>query len=321
MTANIKQFKLYIICFINLSLFLLLSSTSDAFLSKENIGTTSAQFLKLGIGAKSAGLGNAVSSVCNGSESIYWNPSNLAYLNQKEFSFSHTMWFEDINYEWLAFAMPTDKYGVFAVAVQYVSYGNLDKIDNVGVNNGSFSPIDMAVYLSYANRYKQFNFGGNLKYIYSKIENSASAVAIDLGTNYDFNNKTSIAAVISNFGTDMKFNNEAEPLPFLFKLGGSHFITNDWLVALDLNFPKDNELYINLGTEYMIVAGDNTDFSIRAGYDGRNKDIPGLNWINLGFGIRYLDYVVDYSFVPYGEIGMTHRLSFSIKFGEKTEVK
>ncbi|MFA7675556.1 MAG: hypothetical protein WCY38_05770, partial [Endomicrobiia bacterium] len=98
MTENIKKIKLYIICFVNLSLLFLFCSTSSAFLSKENIGTTSAQFLKLGIGAKSAGLGNAVSSVDNGSEAIYWNPSNLAYLNQKEFSFSHTMWFEDINY-------------------------------------------------------------------------------------------------------------------------------------------------------------------------------------------------------------------------------
>jgi len=290
---------------------------SYAFMSQQDAGTTSAQFLKLGVGAKSAGMGNAAASVYNGTEAVYWNPANLAYLNQKEFSFSHTVWFENINYEWLAFAIPTRQYGVFAAAVQYVSYGSLNKVDNTGFSDGSFSPIDMALYLSYANTYKQFQFGTNIKYIYSKIENSASAAAVDLGLSVDLNDdKTSIGAVVTNFGTDMKFNKESAPLPFLFKMGCSHWIFNEWLVSFDLNFPRDNQLYVNLGTQYTISAGKDTDLFLRCGYDGRNKDIPGLNWINLGFGLAYLDYVFDYAFVPYGDIGMTHRLSVGIKFGE-----
>ncbi|MGE4385176.1 MAG: PorV/PorQ family protein [Endomicrobiaceae bacterium] len=307
--------KIYIVC-LTVLLFFTVSSAGGSFLSKDGVGTTSAQFLKLGVGAKSAGMGNAVTSVFAGTDSIYWNPANLSYIEKKEISFSHTVWFEDINYEWLAFALPVREYGVFAVALQYVSYGKFDRIDNTGVNDGSLSPFDMAAYLSYANNYENFNFGCNLKYIYSKIENSASAVAADFGVNYDFNDKTSAAAAVSNLGTDMKFNNESEPLPLLFKLGASSFLTRFWLVSLDLNFPGDNEMYANFGTEYTIPAGDKTDFTVRAGYEGRNKDIPGFNWVNLGFGIRYSDYVFDYAFVPYGDIGMTHRLSFGIKFGK-----
>lgn len=311
--------RFYLAGVVCLSVFLSVSP-SAAFLSKNDIGTTSAQFLKLGVGAKSAGVGNAVTSVFNGTDAVYWNPANLNYIDQKELSFSHTVWFEDISYEWLAFALPTKRSGVFAFAAQYVSYGSLDKVDNTNVTDGSFSPVDMALYLSYANNYERLQFGGNIKYIYSKIENSASAVAADLGTNYDFaDNKTSVGAVITNFGTDMKFNYENEPLPFLFKLGASRWIYPEWLVSLDFNFPKDNEFYVNFGTEYKLVSGKNTDCFFRAGYDGRNKDIPGFNWINLGFGIRYSDYVFDYAFVPYGDIGMTHRFSFGIKFGEIAE--
>jgi hypothetical protein len=317
MSINIKRH----IYFINACLILFVSFSYGAFLSKENAGTTSAQFLKLGVGAKSAGLGNAVTSVFTGTESIYWNPANLARADRKEISFSHTAWFEDINYEWLAFGLPVKQCGVFAAAVQYVSYGKLDRIDNTGVNDGSFSPFDMAAYLSYAKNCGNLKFGGNLKYIYSKIENSASAFAADFGTGYDFSDKTAVAAAVSNLGTDIKYNNEAEPLPLLFKLGVSHFITNAWLASLDLNFPRDNEIYFNFGTEYIVAAGEKTDFAIRAGYDGRNKDIPGFNWINLGFGIKYSDYVFDYAFVPYGDIGMTHRISLGIKFGRKTEGK
>ncbi|MCR4662852.1 MAG: PorV/PorQ family protein [Endomicrobiaceae bacterium] len=314
-----NKIKSLIITFI----FILFSCiNAQAFFSKDDIGSTTAQFLKLGIGAKSAGMGNAVTSVYNGTEAIYWNPANLNYIDRKELSFSHTIWFEDVNYEWLAFVLPTEEYGVFGFGLQYVSYGSIDKFDNTNTFDGSFSPMDMALYLSYANSYEKVDFGLNLKYIYSKIEESASAIGLDLGAKYTLdNNKTSFGATITNFGTNMRYNKESESLPFLFKIGASHYIVDMWLVSLDLNFPKDNEIYFNLGTEYTIEIADNLRFDLRAGYEGRNKDIPGFNWINLGFGLEYLDYIFDYAFVPYGDIGMTHRFSFSIRFGRQVEKK
>jgi len=296
-------------------------TNAHAFLSSDDLGSTTAQFLKLGIGAKSAGMGNAVTAVYNGTEAIYWNPANLSYLDKKELSFSHTIWFEDVNYEWLSFVLPTTEYGVFGFGLQYVSYGSIDRIDNQQISDGSFSPLDMALYLSYATTYENIDMGLNLKYIYSKIEQSAYALALDLGINYNLSEKTFIGATLTNLGTDMKFNKETEPLPLLFKAGVSHYILDTWLVALDLNFPRDNEVYIDFGTEYSFLIAENLNFAFRAGYEGRNKDIPGFNWINLGFGLDYLDYAFDYAFVPYGDIGMTHRFSFSIKFGQQVEKK
>ena len=294
-------------------------ANAQAFFSKDDIGSTTAQFLKLGIGAKSAGMGNAVTSVYNGTDAVYWNPANLTYAEKKELSVSHAIWFEDVNYEWLSFVLPTAEYGVFGLGMQYVSYGSIDKIDIEQNHDGSFSPLDMALYLSYANFSGKFDFGLNFKYIYSKIENSASAIALDLGAKYNLTDKTAIGAALTNFGTEMKFDKETESLPLLFKIGASHYIINDWLVSLDLNFPNDNEVYVNFGTQYGIEIADNLKFALRAGYEGRNKDVPGFNWINLGFGLEYLDYVFDYAFVPYGDIGMTHRFSFSIKFGKTVE--
>lgn len=303
--------------FLILFIVFLFATSSQAFLSDQELGTTTAQFLKLSIGAKNAGMGNtSVSNMC-GSDAIYWNPANLYFLDQKTLSFSHTVWFEDINYEWIALAIPTEKNGTFGFALQYVSYGSISRVDAGAINNGSFSPMDMALYLSYATSYKSFQFGGNLKYINSKIENSATAFAVDFGTNWNLpDNKTSVAMTISNFGTTMKFNNEAEKLPLLFKTGASSYVLQDLLVALDINFPNDNSIYFNLGSEYGILISDQAELFFRAGYDGRNKDIPGFNWLNLGFGISYADITFDYAFVPYGDIGMVHQFSFGMKFGE-----
>jgi hypothetical protein len=303
--------------FLTLFFVFLFTVSSQAFFSEQGLGTTTAQFLKLTIGAKNAGMGNAaVSNLC-GSDAIYWNPANLYYLNQKTLSFSHTSWFEDINYEWIAFAMPTEKIGTFGFALQYVSYGSIEKVNSSAISDGSFSPMDMALYLSYATSYKTFQFGGNLKYINSKIENSATAFAVDLGTNWNLpDDKTSVAMTISNFGTNMKFNNESESLPLLIKTGASSYVLENLLVALDINFPNDNNIYFNLGSEYGIPISDKTELFLRAGYDGRNKDIPGFNWLNLGFGISHADINFDYAFVPYGDIGMTHQFSCGMKFGE-----
>lgn len=305
--------------FITFALIFFAYANAQAFFSKDDIGSTTAQFLKLGIGAHSAGMGNAVTTVFNGTDAIYWNPSNLNFINKKELSFSHAIWFEDVNYEWLAFALPTQEYGTFGIGLQYVSYGTIDKIDNEQNHDGSISPVDMALYLSYANSYEKIDFGLNLKYIYSKIEQSASALAFDFGGKYNLTDKTAIGATLKNFGTEMKFNRDTEPLPLLFTIGASHYIIDNLLVSLDLNFPRDNDIYVNFGTQYGMEIAENLNLALRIGYEGRNKDVPGFNWMNLGFGFEYLDYVFDYAFVPYGDIGMTHRLSFSIKFGQKVE--
>lgn len=298
--------------------FLLLFLVSYSYAASSKIGTTAVQFLKLGIGAENAAMGNiGVSNTQNGN-AIYWNPANIENLTKKEFSFSHTIWFEDINYEWLSFVLPTAQAGNFGIAAQYVSYGSIDKVDISGTKNGSFSPTDLAIYLSYSNHYKNFMFGGNLKYINTTIENSASAFALDFGTTYQIDSKTSLGFAFSNLGTKIKFNNEEEELPLIFKIGGSHNIIDNLLLAVDLSFPNDNDLYINFGGQYLILLGDMFDLKLRAGYDGRNKDIPGFNWLNFGFGIGFNDLSFDYAFVPCGDIGMTHRFSFSIKFGNDT---
>ena len=130
-------------------------------LSKDDIGTTTAQFLKLGIGAQSAGMGNAVTCVANGTDSIYSNPANLNYLEKIELSFSHTMWFEDVNYEWFAIAIPTQKAGTFGLGLQYVSYGSLDKFVK------KETPNDIANMFN-SGKYKLIQVGRAFAYDYLK---------------------------------------------------------------------------------------------------------------------------------------------------------
>ncbi|PCI40668.1 MAG: hypothetical protein COB53_00650, partial [Elusimicrobia bacterium] len=57
-----------------LALFLsmLCASPADAFLN--NVGGASAQFLRIGVGTRAAGLGEAYGPIAEGPDAIYWNP-------------------------------------------------------------------------------------------------------------------------------------------------------------------------------------------------------------------------------------------------------
>jgi hypothetical protein len=83
------------------------------------------------------------------------------------------------------------------------------------------------------------------------------------------------------------------------------------LVSCDLNKPLDNKLEIRTGAEWWLAEL----FALRAGYRTNIAKNAGLG-VSAGFGLKFSNYIIDYSFLPYGDIGNTHRLSLSYKFGE-----
>ena len=48
--------------------------------SQTKVGTSAVPFLGIGMGAKSIGMGGAYTTVVGSSESIYWNPANIARI-------------------------------------------------------------------------------------------------------------------------------------------------------------------------------------------------------------------------------------------------
>ncbi len=79
-------------------------------------------------------------------------------------------------------------------------------------------------------------------------------------------------------------------------------------LLLDLTLPADNIIRTNFGAEYNI----NPYFSFRAGWRSGPYSISELGLLSgftTGFGIQYMGFKFDYAFVPYGKLGLTHRLS------------
>ncbi|MEK7745767.1 MAG: hypothetical protein AAB576_03810, partial [Elusimicrobiota bacterium] len=66
---------------------------------------------------------------------------------------------------------------------------------------------------------------------------------------------------------------------------------------------------VGFGAEAVIARA----LPVRLGFNTRNDAELG---ITAGVGWRFRDFMLDYAFVPYGDLGISHRISVTWQFGE-----
>ncbi|MFA5780265.1 MAG: PorV/PorQ family protein [Elusimicrobiota bacterium] len=292
-------------------------------------GTTTASFLKIAIGAKNIAMGET-GVTSDDVSAIYWNPAGLNYVSSKEISLMHAIWFQDISYEHLGYAHPT-KIGTFGLGLNYLSMKAIEEYDEYDNRlNETYKPSDMAATISYSRKVKDIPVGINIKYISSNLEDeTGTAFAVDIGGMYDKlkikNERLKIGVVVQNIGTKMKFIDESDPLPMNIKVGCSYNIlrrvNSAIILALDINKTIDTDVRTNFGSEYSRKFGKNILLSGRVGYKTNTKGYDAIDGLSAGFGFSIREYSFDYAFVPFGELGDTHRISLLAKFGGPGETK
>jgi hypothetical protein len=315
MNTNVKIIKRF---FLSCLAVIACGSLVFASFSAKDSGTSAAQFLKFGAGARAAGMGEAYAGMADDSTSIYWNPAGLIRLDSNSLSMMHAVWFEDMSYDWLSYAMPIKGIGVFGLSAQYMSYGSIRKMDDTGLAGDSLNPADTALSLSYAKDLKFAGFGINLKYISSKIEHTATANGADIGLLRTLmNDKLYLGFVVQNIGTKMKFIDDEDPLPMNIKLGGAYALRPNWKIALDVNAPIDNDINFSMGSEYWLTE----IMALRVGYKTVH-DLGALSGLSAGLGIKLSKFIgFDYAWTAYGDLGNTQRYSLNIRFGESSKAQ
>ena len=78
-------------------------------------GVNGAQFLKIGAGARPTAMGDAFTAIADDVNATYFNPAGLAQLKTAELTAMRTQWFQNIDYSFGAFAMPTSA-GTFGIS-------------------------------------------------------------------------------------------------------------------------------------------------------------------------------------------------------------
>lgn len=279
-------------------------------------GTTAANFLKCGVGARNVAMGETGATE-KSADSAYWNPAGLAVLSAPAASFMHAQWFEDVTFEYLSFVRPFS-FGTLGISANYLTMGDIEKFDNTGTKmNQAFRPSDMAAVVSCARLLGNIPCGVNLKYIHSAIDDAtADAYALDAGLLFDHYapENMSVGLSVQNVGTGMKFARESYALPLNVRMGLSWRATPRLTIAADANKASDTDISGNAGVEYLLPVGKAVSLAPRAGYKTNVRGIDGMAGLAAGFGITVNAITFDYALMSYGSIDNAHRISLSYRF-------
>ncbi len=282
-------------------------------------GSTSAQFLKIGVSARAVGLGEAYTAVAQGADAFFYNPAALALVPSVDLFASHSSWFAGLNFQSLAVAKNFNRLGTMCVSFTGLQSDEMKvrtplKPDGTGE---TFYVGNYRMGLSFAKFLTNHAaLGIGLNYLYLKMwDYSVYSFSADLGvmflTNY---HGFRFGMSIVNFGPEIKFLKEQYAIPTNFSFGaaiepihrGPHVLT----VSFTTIKVTDAEQKLRMGGEYAF----NRTFFLRAGY---KFELDEESW-SAGFGVKMkiasLHLRFDYAYSDFGLIGNRNLLTLGLTF-------
>jgi hypothetical protein len=304
---------------IQILVFLVLILNQNFLLEGSNIsggsGTAGFAFLKMPVGTRAQAMGENFTAVADDVSTIFYNPAGLLKIKDREISAEYIVWFEQISKSNINFVYPGTKIGPIGIGINYVSipYEKREFEDDTGYQSSS---IWMGVFqLTWARLIREsILVGCGIKYINENLDiKSTSGLAADVGVISNFSNLVTIGASLQNIGGQLSSEN-SDSLPFLLRVGISKkFFEEKLLVASDINYGfVDETLNIGIGGEYKLSSY----FYPRVGYkfNVTNTNLDFIAGLNVGFGIEYKNFGIDYAMSPKSDLGIVHMVSFSVKF-------
>jgi hypothetical protein len=279
-------------------------------------GTTAADILKIGVGARAIGMGEAYVAQADDVSALYWNPAGLALMQERQASFMYDQMYQDLKFQNANIGIPLEN-GAIGGSLSYLSYGDIQGFDQGGNSIGNQTAYSGVATLGAAWLGNQWSAGANLKGIQEKLaDEKANGAAFDLGGNVIYPKPVlggtfRLGAVVQNLGSSMKFEQQSDPLPMDWKLGVAavQMMDKKLNVSVDYTSPKNDDAYVSGGFEYWLMPF----VALRAGYVNSKNEGNGMR---AGIGLRIKGVSFDYAYAGQGELGMSHRYELSFRFGE-----
>jgi len=181
-------------------------------------GTTAAEFLLLGAGARGTALGGAYAALSTDISALYYNPAGTAQLEHSGAMVSTYSYIDGTHYSWAGLAIPVGG-GARSFGFQVGNYGFSDQpeytVEEPDGTGRTYSVAETFVGGTYAQNFSdRFSAGITAKFISDRLADvSASAMAVDFGTSFHATTggrPIRASFVIQNLGTTLHY--EGTPL-------------------------------------------------------------------------------------------------------------
>lgn len=302
-------------------------------------GSSGAEFLRIGMGARPAALGESFTGLADDVTAAAWNPAGLGRLTRIELSAMHMMYMQDMTYEFLAGSFPVGRAGVLAFSGAYLNVPPFDSTEpNSGLPKGTAADgvgslswgMNLGPLMPSDPDYEHLYVGVTGKFIYRSLGGyapsggvgetyTAMSGAADIGFLYEWTPAVTVGASMMNLGAPITFlGDEADALPLSIRVGaGWRAMDQKWMaitVLADVVKPVDADggafesgTWGGGGLEVVI---DRT-LSLRGGF---RQAADGARVVG-GAGVTFSGIGVDYAFLPMETLGTVHRLGLTVKLG------
>src|SRR6266849_1450159 len=116
------------------------------------VGQTGLAFLKLGVGGRALGMGEAYSAIATDPSGMYYNPSSLGLASSPQLLLMHKEGIQDAKAEYIGATTTTGKMAL-GISINSTSINNIEIRESPGPSQGSFDSRNAAIGISGAYRF------------------------------------------------------------------------------------------------------------------------------------------------------------------------
>jgi hypothetical protein len=289
----------------------------------EKVGTFGGQFLKIGVGARGAGMGGAFVAMADDATAVFWNAAGIARIDQdkSQLTLNHANWPAELSFDQVGYVFHMKKIpGAFAVHARALTMQPMEEttaFEPLGTGR-TFDAGMLAAGVTYARSFTdKFSAGLTANMIHTGLADlSQQTFSLDLGTLYDVGAAgMKIGMAIQNIGSQEKFIEREARIPSIFRVGTSATLMSSadqkLVGSFEFSHPPDNSERVNVGAEYSF----HKYLFLRGGY-AFNYDSEGIaGGVGFHFPVSIAGMAdMDYSYTDMLDLGASHRFSMRFQF-------
>lgn len=282
----------------------------------------------LGAGARALALGGAFVAVSDDPSGLYYNPSGLGLIQQRQVTLLHSETFGSlINHDYIAYAQPItirNRSGVIAAGVYRVGGGGIVLTEKDPITGGPMviseaSHYDyMILFGAGVNMSERWRFGAGSKIIIRSLaDNSAWGLGLDVGIQYGLPSGLAFGAALTNAtSTFLSYDNGTREsiLPAL-KLGTAYSTQIDQFTVRVL--ADGDFLFEGRDAAAQVSAGAiSLDSHLGAELSYQNlvyfRGGSDIGRLTLGVGLRFNRFRLDGAFLNHNDLDNSYRISLNI---------